>query len=166
MLLMVRFLVFAFLLLLALTAVALISALSAERGEVRGLPRGVWAAVIILIPLLGPAVYLALGRPVRSELPAPRPEPVQRRVLAPDDDPEFLARLGRGGSGPALGRRTPNRDHPAGADRVERTGGPVSERDRKIGLGPTGSAGAAGATGERSGPEDGRTTEDMPPTGV
>jgi hypothetical protein len=165
MLLMVRFLVFAFLLPLALTAVALISALSAERGEVRGLPRGVWVAVIILIPLLGPAVYFGLGRPVRSALPAPRPEPVQRRVLAPDDDPEFLARLSRG-SGPAPGRRTPNRDHPAGADRVDRTGGSGSERDRKVGFGPTGSAGAAGTTGERGGPDDGRTTEDVPPTGV
>jgi len=155
---MARFLVIAFLLAVAFTAAALISALSAERGEVRALPRGVWVAVILLLPVLGPAIYFWSGRPARPAPPEPRPDSA-RRVLAPDDDPEFLARIGRGGAGPTPGglggvtgatpgRRTPNRDHPAGADRIDRTGGP--ERDR---------------TGER-GTEEGRATEDLPPTGA
>jgi hypothetical protein len=162
MLRMARFIIFAFLVLLALMAVALISVLSAERGEVRALPRGLWVAIILLIPWLGPIAYLWAGRPVRFALPAPRPASTGR-VLAPDDDPEFLARIGRGGfAGPAA-RRAPNRDHPAGADRVDRSGGNGSERDRKIGRD---AAGSAGATGERSSQDDGRTNEDVPPTGV
>jgi hypothetical protein len=159
---MARFIVFAFLMLLALVAVALISVFSAERGEVRVLPRGLWVAIILLIPWLGPAAYLWMGRPAQSALPAPRPESTGR-VLAPDDDPEFLARIARGGfPGPAP-RRTPNRDHPAGADRVDRTGASGSERDRKIGRD---AAGPAGATGERGSQDDGRTNEDVPPTGA
>lgn len=83
-----------FLLVVALLAVALISALSAEPGEVRGLPRGLWVVMILLLPLVGPVLYLSFGRPVRraggelrrASSPAPR-------TVAPDDDPEFLRRL-------------------------------------------------------------------------
>jgi len=88
-----RVLIFLFLLILALIAIAMISVLSAERGEVRRLPRGAWVAIILLVPVVGAALYLWLGRPARWREPrtttttAPRP-------LAPDDDPEFLRRLG------------------------------------------------------------------------
>jgi hypothetical protein len=60
---MARFYVLSFLLLLALTAVAMISCLSAETGEVRGLPRGVWVILILFVPLVGPVLYFAFGRP-------------------------------------------------------------------------------------------------------
>lgn len=81
-----------------LVALALISCLSAEDGEVRALPRYVWVIVILLFPIVGSIVYFAVGRPIRT---APRstwrvgggfPE-TARPPRAPDDDPEFLAKL-------------------------------------------------------------------------
>lgn len=81
-----------------LIALALISCISAEDGEVRALPRYVWIIIILLFPIVGSIVYFAVGRPIRT---APRqtwragggfPE-ATRPPRAPDDDPAFLARL-------------------------------------------------------------------------
>jgi hypothetical protein len=61
--------------------------------QVRQLSRGLWA-VIVLIPILGPVAWLVYGRPNGDEVvqTAPKPRP---RVVAPDDDPEFLRSLRR-----------------------------------------------------------------------
>jgi hypothetical protein len=83
-----------------LVALALISCLSAQDDEVRALPRYVWLILILLFPIVGSIVYFAVGRPVRT---TPRttwrmgggfPEST-RPARAPDDDPEFLARMER-----------------------------------------------------------------------
>jgi len=88
-----RVLIFLFLLMLTLIAIAMISVLSAERGEVRRLPRGAWVAIILLLPVVGAALYLWLGRPIRRREPRAATA-IPPRPLAPDDDPEFLRRLG------------------------------------------------------------------------
>jgi hypothetical protein len=82
-----------FLLGLVFAVLALISCLSAEEGEVRGLPRLLWVLVILLFPLLGSIAYFFAGRPVSRAAKAGRVRPA-RRVIAPDDDPEFLRRIG------------------------------------------------------------------------
>jgi hypothetical protein len=83
-----------------LVVLALISCLSAQDDEVRALPRFVWIILILLFPIVGSIVYFAVGRPLTT---APRtawragggfPEST-RPARAPDDDPEFLARLER-----------------------------------------------------------------------
>lgn len=62
-----------------------------SRGEmVRLLPRWAWAVLIVLLPFAGAVGWLLLGRP-QPDRPGP-PNP-QRRVVAPDDDPDFLRRL-------------------------------------------------------------------------
>ncbi|MFF1571498.1 PLDc N-terminal domain-containing protein [Leifsonia sp. NPDC058292] len=58
-----------------------------ERSRVRGLPKPVWLLVIILFPVIGGVLWFLVGRGRR------RSEGV-RRTTAPDDDPEFLKRLG------------------------------------------------------------------------
>ncbi|MDP9445211.1 MAG: PLDc N-terminal domain-containing protein, partial [Actinomycetota bacterium] len=58
-------------------------------GTVRALPRSAWAVLIVLAPLAGPLAWLVWGRPQRGRPGPPRP---QRRVVAPDDDPDFLRR--------------------------------------------------------------------------
>ena len=60
------------------------------RGETRSLPKFVWLLVVILVPLIGSALWLALGRVWRS--PGSR---WSRRSgpMAPDDDPTFLKKL-------------------------------------------------------------------------
>ena len=61
--------------------------------QVRQLPRGVWA-LIVLIPIAGPVGWLVYGRPNGDEVvqTVPKPRP---RVIAPDDDPDFLRSLRR-----------------------------------------------------------------------
>ena len=61
--------------------------------QVRQLPRWVWVFVVF-IPLFGAVAWLALGRPNGTKpvqvAVKPRPKP---RVVAPDDDPDFLRSL-------------------------------------------------------------------------
>ncbi|WFE27196.1 PLD nuclease N-terminal domain-containing protein [Solwaraspora sp. WMMD791] len=96
---MARVFIVLFMLHVVLMAVALISCLSAEKGEVRALPRALWVPVIIVVPLLGPAAWFLSRRPVfgsGAPLGGPgRPGPTtpRNRPLAPDDDPEFLRAL-------------------------------------------------------------------------
>ncbi|WP_199521198.1 PLD nuclease N-terminal domain-containing protein [Jiangella anatolica] len=75
---------------IALLVYALIDCLQTDSARFRSLNRGAWLAIIVLIPLVGPILWLAMGkqrnRPQRPAGPPPRP-------LAPDDDPEFLRRL-------------------------------------------------------------------------
>jgi len=58
--------------------------------EVRGLPRPLWF-LVILVPLVGGIAWLIYGAPR-----GPAAGPYRRsgpRVVAPDDDPEFLRTL-------------------------------------------------------------------------
>lgn len=59
--------------------------------DVRQLPRGMWA-LLILVPLIGPIGWLVYGRPNGDEAPPP-PVRQRQRQVAPDDDPEFLRNL-------------------------------------------------------------------------
>lgn len=65
---------------LGLTIFALIDLFGVAAQDVRGGSRFVWAVVILVLPVVGPALWLWLGR-------APADEP---RHLGPDDDPDFL----------------------------------------------------------------------------
>jgi hypothetical protein len=51
----------------------------------RGVSKPVWILIVVLIPVLGGLLWLIVGRTRRSATAARR---------APDDDPEFLGRLG------------------------------------------------------------------------
>jgi Phospholipase_D-nuclease N-terminal len=95
---MARVLILLFILAIVPTLVALISCLSAEEGQVKGLPRAAWVVIILLIPLVGPVAYLMFGRPGGGTHEAHPPRPAHpstagRRSVAPDDDPDFLRRL-------------------------------------------------------------------------
>ncbi|MGC4896355.1 PLD nuclease N-terminal domain-containing protein [Micromonospora sp. DT31] len=94
---MVRVYVLLFLIQVALAACALISCLSAEKEQVKALPRAIWVPVILLFPLVGSIAWFLVGRE-RPNGPAGvtgvrGPAGPARRPLAPDDDPEFLASL-------------------------------------------------------------------------
>jgi cytochrome c-type biogenesis protein CcmH/NrfG len=67
---------------------ALIDLVRSRADQVQRLPRLVWALIVIALPLLGGLAYLFLGR-VTDKTPAPQ----RPGVLAPDDDPTFLATL-------------------------------------------------------------------------
>ena len=111
----VRFGGFLFLAMLAIWLYCLLDAATADRDRVRGLPKGLWIAVVLLTFIFGAVAWLSLGRP-RGPERAPRLGSSRRTSwparpdrfppgdggsfrrpgpLAPDDDPEFLARLDR-----------------------------------------------------------------------
>ncbi|WP_344171480.1 PLD nuclease N-terminal domain-containing protein [Pilimelia columellifera] len=72
-------------------AAALISCLSTEDDKIQKLSRIGWIILILLFPLVGALVWFAIGRPR-----APRPRVAGGaggRVVAPDDDPDFLRSL-------------------------------------------------------------------------
>jgi hypothetical protein len=73
------------LLAVGVTIYALVDCWRSTDDEVRGLPRPAWILIVILFPPLGGAAYLLFGR--QSPI-----APVGR-VVAPDDDPEFLRKL-------------------------------------------------------------------------
>lgn len=58
-----------------------------DRARVRAIPKLAWVLVIVFVPVIGGVLWLAVGKDRRAG----------RSVLrdrAPDDDPEFLHRLG------------------------------------------------------------------------
>jgi Phospholipase_D-nuclease N-terminal len=106
---MVRLFMLLFLLALALTALALISCLSAEADEVRALPRPLWVIVILFLPVVGALIYFSTGRPLPDDAAGSGPGGAggsgagariwrtaagaisrPQRSVAPDDDPDFL----------------------------------------------------------------------------
>jgi hypothetical protein len=78
------------LIVIILTVYALVDCALFDRSRIRGLPRWVWIFVIILVPVIGPLLWLFVGRG-RKRAPVGR----MPRASAPDDDPEFLRSLDR-----------------------------------------------------------------------
>jgi hypothetical protein len=88
---MTRFLLPLAILYIGFTVFAVVDAALIDRTRVRGLPKGGWIAVIVLIPLVGAVLWFAVGRVRLSDAGTVR----RSRVVAPDDDPAFLRGLGR-----------------------------------------------------------------------
>jgi hypothetical protein len=67
----------------------LIDCARTDETQVRNLPKWAWILIIILIQTIGALAYWIAGRPRRPRLGgAPK-----RRILPPDDDPDFLRKL-------------------------------------------------------------------------
>lgn len=68
-------------------------AASANKAEVRVLPKWLWVILCLVVPFFGGLLYLMVGRPLRRG-----PGPSSRgkgKVIAPDDDPNFLRDLSK-----------------------------------------------------------------------
>jgi len=86
---------------------ALVDCLQTPDEELPGLPRIAWLVLIVFVPIIGPAAWLIIGWaagggarqrvswPAGPGTGAPDQQRPTRRVVAPDDDPEFLSQLGR-----------------------------------------------------------------------
>jgi hypothetical protein len=86
---MARFWLIAAVVAVAFMVYALVDCAMADRARVRGPRKWVWLLIILLLPVIGGILWFVIGRgraPRRAE---------QYRSPAPDDDPAFLARLGR-----------------------------------------------------------------------
>jgi hypothetical protein len=60
-----------------------------DESQVRNLPKWAWIAIIIIIQTIGAIAYWVAGRPKRPG----RGGGPKRRILPPDDDPDFLRKL-------------------------------------------------------------------------
>ena len=87
---------------IGLIVFCLIECIQTEPARVRNLPRWAWILLILFVPYAGPVAWLVAGRPTTTaqrQVPWPStqaagfPEYERQRQVAPDDDPEFLARL-------------------------------------------------------------------------
>lgn len=95
-----------FVILLAVWLYCVLDAITADESRVRNLPKMAWILIVLLLLDLGAILWLIAGRP-RGRAAAIPPNgskggrrgpiaPMTRRpAVAPDDDPEFLAELGR-----------------------------------------------------------------------
>ena len=84
---MVRVYIVVGLVVVALSIYAAIDSLMADRSRIRGLPKALWVLIILLLPLIGPVLWFTIGKDRGSRREV-------KRQTAPDDDPEFLRRLG------------------------------------------------------------------------
>jgi hypothetical protein len=62
-------------------------AASANKVEVRLLPKWLWVVLCAIVPFFGGLLYLMVGRPLRR---GPGLYGGKGKVIAPDDDPNFL----------------------------------------------------------------------------
>lgn len=72
----------------SLTIYCIVEVAQARNGQVRAMPKWLWAFTVICLPVLGPVTWLFFGRPLAG--------PARRRPLpprAPDDDEDFLRGL-------------------------------------------------------------------------
>jgi multidrug resistance efflux pump len=74
---------------LAFVVYTLFHCILTPASKVRSLPKGVWIVAIIVLPVIGAALWYWLGMP--SATPKTRRAP--QRGMGPDDDAEFLRQL-------------------------------------------------------------------------
>lgn len=120
-----------------LTVYTLVDCALFDRNRIRGLPRWVWIFVLILVPVVGPLLWLFVGRARPSSAGGKA-----SRSLAPDDDPEFLQRLKREGEQKERIRQ------------LEQELADLDKPDPRTG-GQPGSAGAAGHDPKKAEPGEG-----------
>jgi hypothetical protein len=75
--------------LIALNLYAFILCAQTEQEEIQRLPKWGWLIIIVIFQALGSIAYLVWGRPKRQG-----PERGgKRKIIGPDDDPDFLRNL-------------------------------------------------------------------------
>ncbi|NEE00321.1 PLD nuclease N-terminal domain-containing protein [Phytoactinopolyspora halotolerans] len=77
---------------LVLAVYTFIDCLQTDAGRIRSLNKPVWLAIVVLIPVVGPILWLTVGK-TREPRPGPVHRPPPPQQLPPDDNPEFLREL-------------------------------------------------------------------------
>lgn len=72
---------------IAFTIYTVVDVVKTARSEVKGLPKAMWLLLTIILPVLGGAAWLLIGRP-RGQRGGQSRRPLG--PLGPDDDPDFL----------------------------------------------------------------------------
>ncbi len=73
---------------------ALTDCVTAQDKRPAGAPKALWILAIVLLPVLGPVLWLVLSRKPGAGTAAPQARGSRPSgPVAPDDDPDFLRRL-------------------------------------------------------------------------
>ncbi|HVU72166.1 MAG TPA: PLD nuclease N-terminal domain-containing protein [Mycobacteriales bacterium] len=94
---------------LALWLFCIFDVITTDASLVRNMPKGFWILIVLILPDVGSVLWLIAGRPRAAARPgglpykgnagrpasSPSRGASRRGPVAPDDDPEFLARLDR-----------------------------------------------------------------------
>lgn len=120
-----------------LTVYSLVDCAMFDRNRIRGLPRGVWLFVVLLVPVIGSLLWLFVGRGRRGAA-------LGRigRSVAPDDDLDFLKGLDR------------EKNQEERIRQLEQELADLDKPDPRSG-GTTGPAGAAGIDPKKTEPGEG-----------
>jgi hypothetical protein len=78
-----------FLAAIGVTIYAVIDCFRSDDAEIRGLPKALWLAVIVILMPIGGVLWILLGRQPTPGSPNAR----RLRTIAPVDDPDFLRTL-------------------------------------------------------------------------
>jgi amino acid permease len=78
---------FLFIAALAIVLFAFIDCARRDETEIQKLPKWGWLLAILLTGSIGSIIYLVIGRGPLANFPKKKP---QKRILPPDDDPDFL----------------------------------------------------------------------------
>jgi hypothetical protein len=84
---MVRWIVIGAVGVVAFTIYALVDLFMTHNPRVRAFPKPVWIAVVVALPVIGPILWLVVGKS------KPRPPRRMAGGRAPDDDPSFLGSI-------------------------------------------------------------------------
>lgn len=137
-----RFLIPAVIVLVGLTLYALFEVLLTNKYQVRSMPKIVWVLVVLFVPLVGPLLWLFLGR-AQGGGASRGGRSVPPRPSAPDDDEAFLRQL-----------RTQRRQQERESE-LDQRAAELEKRERRLretGAGPApGGSGATGPGGTASG---------------
>jgi hypothetical protein len=79
--------VFGAALLLAFWVYALIDCIRTEEFRARGLPKGAWVFIVIILPIIGAILWFTIGK---ERMPRAGSRAATSRPLYPDDDLAFL----------------------------------------------------------------------------
>ena len=71
----------------ALTVFSLVDAIVMDRFRVRGVPKGLWIFLILVLPIVGSVLWWSVGRGKKNASGS------RRGPIAPDDDIDFLRGL-------------------------------------------------------------------------
>ncbi|HEX6194712.1 MAG TPA: PLD nuclease N-terminal domain-containing protein [Jiangellaceae bacterium] len=77
---------------IALAVYAFVDCIQTDPAEIRGPRRSIWIAIIVLVPVIGPAAWLLSKSRFLHDLGRRRPHRTAPAV-APDDNPEFLRQI-------------------------------------------------------------------------
>ena len=121
-------------LVVGLTIYALLDAVRTPAREERTLPKWLWVLVILFFPVVGPVLWLLLGRPKRergTRGSISRPGTARRgntpSMASPDDDEAYLRWLKAKAERERASRDAERKSREAGTDRHE---APASEDER------------------------------------